>query len=234
MKAGFLRLHSESPDLGYQRWKEYGTRITRINTEGKGFPVIIEIYPSRIDLLAEYATIPIAFEVRSIFQVEALDGGLGGLSLVEQRVSPPYIKDYDVYEDGPPTAWDRQFDMRNWGLLLAREEAAAPPVGSATIAWNTNGVNMLEGRSDLAVLWDIRVRPEQRGQGIGALLLREAANWARQRGCKLLKAETQNVNVHACRFYASQGFELGAIQRYAYTGLHVAHETMLIWYLRLA
>jgi ribosomal protein S18 acetylase RimI-like enzyme len=223
--------------------------MTRINTEDKGFPVIIEIYPSRIDLLAEYATIPIAFEVHSIFQVQALDGGLGGLRLVEQPVSPPYIKDYDSYEDSPPTAWARQFDMRNWGFLLARQPGSpvsvkaespgspipATAIGGAAIAWNTSGVNMLEGRSDLAVLWDIRVRPERRGQGLGKHLLQSAADWARQRGCTMLKIETQNVNVAACRFYASQGCELGDIRRFGYAGqAHVAHETMLIWYLRLA
>jgi GNAT superfamily N-acetyltransferase len=94
---------------------------------------------------------------------------------------------------------------------------------------------MLEGRGDLAVLWDIRVRPERRGQGIGPALLRGAADWARQRGCTQLKIETQNVNAPACRFYASQGCELGVIHRHAYAGQpHVAHETMLIWCLRLA
>jgi GNAT superfamily N-acetyltransferase len=125
--------------------------------------------------------------------------------------------------------------MRNWGFLLARLSQTDRPIGGAAIAWNTNGVNMLEGRSDLAVLWDIRVRPEHRGHGIGTLLLARSADWARRYGCTLLKIETQNVNVPACRFYASQGCDLGVIHRHAYAGQpHVAHETMLIWYLRLA
>jgi ribosomal protein S18 acetylase RimI-like enzyme len=195
----------------------------------------IESYSFDFDLLSEYATIPIAFEVRSVLRVEAVENGLGGLRLVEETVTPPSIKDYDACEDGPPTAWPRQFDMSNWGFLLARQETGTPAIGGAAIAWNTDGVNMLEGRSDLAVLWDIRVQPECRGQGIGAQLLSHAADWARQRGCTLLKIETQNVNVPACRFYASQGCELGVIHRYAYANQpHVADETMLIWYLRLA
>jgi GNAT superfamily N-acetyltransferase len=180
--------------------------------------LLIETYPFDSTLLSEYETIPIAFEVRSFFQVELLENGLGGLRLIEQPVSPPYLKDYDACEDCPPTAWPRQFDMRNWGLLLARQGPGAAPVGAAAIAWNTNGVNMLEGRHDLAVLWDIRVRPEHRGQGIGTILLRHAADWARQRGCTQLKIETQNVNVPACRFYASQGCQLGVVHRYAYAG----------------
>ena len=197
--------------------------------------MLIQTLPFGLNLLTEYATIPIAFEVRSVYQVEAIENGLGGLRLVEQPVSPPYIKDYDAYEDGLPTAWVRQFDMRKWGFLLAREGQTALPIGGAAIAWNTNGENMLEGRIDLAVLWDIRVHPQYRGQGIGTLLLTGAADWARQRDCTQLKIETQNVNVPACRFYASQGCELGVIHRHAYAGQpHVADETMLIWYLRLA
>ena len=197
--------------------------------------MLIETNPLDLKLLSEYETIPISFEVRSIYQIKALGKGLGGLRLVEQPVSLPYIKDYDAYEDGLPTSWPRQFDMRNWGFLLARLDAGAAPVGGAAIAWNTNGVNMLEERTDLAVLWDIRVQPQHRRQGIGALLLGRAADWARQRGCTLLKIETQNVNVPACRFYARQGCELGVIHRFGYAGQpRVAHETMLIWYLRLA
>jgi len=92
---------------------------------------------------------------------------------------------------------------------------------------------MLEGRTDLAVLWDIRVSPDRRGKGIGTQLFRRAADWARERGCGELKVETQNINVRACRFYAGQGCRLGAIHRHAYREEHVAHETMLLWYLDL-
>jgi hypothetical protein len=49
-----------------------------------------------------------------------------------------------------------------------------------------------------------------------------------------MKIETQNVNVAACRFYASMGCELGAINRYGYAGVPaVAHEAMLLWYYKL-
>jgi GNAT superfamily N-acetyltransferase len=60
-------------------------------------------------------------------------------------------------------------------------------------------------RSDLAVLWDIRVQPERRGRGVGKALFYASVDWACRRGCRQLKVETQNVNVAACRFYASQG-----------------------------
>jgi ribosomal protein S18 acetylase RimI-like enzyme len=84
------------------------------------------------------------------------------------------------------------------------------------------------------VLWDIRVHPDARGQGIGSELFAEAARWAQAQGCRQLKVETQNVNVQACRFYAKQGCELGGIERYGYAGCaEVSHEAMLLWYLDL-
>jgi GNAT superfamily N-acetyltransferase len=51
------------------------------------------------------------------------------------------------------------------------------------------------GRDDVAVLWDIRVSPRERGRGIGSALFRAAGDWARARGCRWFKIETQNVNV---------------------------------------
>lgn len=192
------------------------------------------------DRLPEYASIPMKFEVRSIFVVEEVDKGLGGLRFREEKVVEPYIKDYDSYEDlysedegnCGPESWPRHFDISNWGLFVVF--AGGRPVAAAAVAWNTAGVNMLEGRTDIAVLWDIRVHPDSKGKGIGAALFRQAADWARSKGCKLLKIETQNVNVPACRFYVRQGCHLGQINRYGYYGHpRVGHEVMLIWYLDL-
>jgi GNAT superfamily N-acetyltransferase len=67
------------------------------------------------------------------------------------------------------------------------------------VAFNSADVTMLEGRRDLAVLWDIRVSPDFRGQGLGSGLLRAAEAWAISKGCLELKVETQNTNVRACR-----------------------------------
>jgi len=182
--------------------------------------------------LEVYARIPIAYVVGSIFRVELVDGGLGGIRLTEEPVESPYVKDYDAYKDGPPTRWPEQFDVSNWGFFLAMD--GEQPVGAAAVAWNTNGVNMLEGRRDLSVLWDIRVAPDWRGQGVGRLLIGYAAQWSRQRGCRQMKIETQNVNVPACRFYQHVGCVLGDIRRFAYAGQAcVAHEVQLNWYLQL-
>ena len=192
---------------------------------------MLEVLESGIQSLAQYAQIPIAFPVTSIFHVEILDGGLGGFRLVEEPVTP-YIKDYNACEEGGPEHWPRQFDITNWGFFLALE--GERPIGGAAVAFNTKGINMLEGRRDLSVLWDIRVQPEFRGRGIGRALFLQAAEWSRERGCRQMKVETQNVNVPACRFYVNMGCELGAINRHGYAGQpHVAHEVMFLWYIFL-
>ena len=104
-------------------------------------------------------------------------------------------------------------------------------LGGAVVAWNTPGVDMLEGRDDLAVLWDLRVHPDHRREGVGSRLFQHAAAWARAKGCRQLKIETQNINVRACKFYAKQGCYLGAVHAGAYP--EFPEEVQLLWYLDL-
>ena len=175
--------------------------------------------------LAEYASIPIAFTVRVVLDVLVRESGLGGLMLMPRAVDEPYVKDYDAL-DGGPAGWPARFDMSSWALFAARREGRM--IGGAVVAFDTPGVEMLEGRRDLAVLWDLRVAPDARLQGAGAALFGAVEAWAADRECRRLKIETQNVNVPACRFYARQGCVLGAIHRFAYPDL--PDEAQLLWY----
>lgn len=181
--------------------------------------------------LAEYARIPMTVEVRSVLEVR--EAGLGGMVL-EESPCPTRIKDYDADSQETQRDWPSRFDIRNWGLWIARDSGTGVAVGGAAVAWNTAGVDMLEGARDLAVLWDLRVRPDARQRGVGRALFSAAAAFARSKGCALLKIETQNVNVPACRFYAAMGCHLGQIHRHAYrTTPKLAPEVMLVWYLPL-
>ena len=63
------------------------------------------------------------------------------------------------------------------------------------MAWNSPSLHMLEARTDLAALWDIRVRCEYRRLGVGSRLIDRCAEWARRKGCNRLKIETQDTNV---------------------------------------
>jgi len=180
--------------------------------------------------LSEHAAVSIAFVVDRVLEVRLVDGGLGGMSLTETAVACPYVKDYDALEGAGPQCWPGRFDRSNWALIGARRDGAR--VGGAVIATRTPDLYMLGGRDDVAVLWDIRVSPRERGGGTGSALFRAAADWAGARGCRWLKIETQNVNVPTCHFYQKMGCTLGAIDRFAYPGQPA--EVRLLWWKALA
>ena len=143
-----------------------------------------------------YATIDSRFIVRSI--LDAVPSSDGTFSLVERSLAAPWEKSYDALPNEHPTDWPHQFDVRPWTVLLAHADGEL--AGGAVLVTDSPELDMLEYRSDLAVLWDLRVRPDWRGRGVGTRLFRAAVEWGRRRGKQELKVETQNINVPACRF----------------------------------
>jgi len=181
------------------------------------------------EILADYEKVSIAFRAETVFRVELVENGLGGVRLFEESLAMPFVKDYDEFEVERPTRWATLFDISNWGILSVFD--GAKRIGGAAIAWKTPEIHMLEGREDLACLWDLRVAPEYRGRKIGQRLFAFALHWAKERNCRLFKVETQNVNVAACRFYARQGCHLGGFNLHAYP--ETLNETQLIWYRKI-
>ncbi len=202
--------------------------------------VVVES-PADAARLAACARVPIAFTVREVLDCRPAGRGLGGLRLVPRALERPYVKDYDAL-DGGPAGWVARFGaaaVARWGVLAAYaagDDDARPGererVGGAVVVHDDPAVDPLGGRPDLAVLWDLRVAPAHRGAGVGRALFAAAAGWARGRGARRLAAETQNVNVPACRFYAGRGCALGAVRRFAYPAL--PREVQLLWHLGLA
>ena len=141
----------------------------------------MKIVEEPLSMLAEYGEVPIAFEVSSRFRLDPVDRGLGGIGLVEEPVDPPYVKDYDTTSEEGPARWLRRWDTSSWGMLAAYEGPRL--VGGAVLVWQTANVNMLEGRDDLAVLWDLRVHPDRRGTGVGSKLFEAAVDWAKRHEC---------------------------------------------------
>ena len=186
----------------------------------------VKIREETADTLAEYGAVSIAFEISRVFDVEPGEAAGERFVLRERVLGDPIAKDYDADPGNPPADWPAHFDVANWGFLSAW--VSERRVGGAAIAFRSPSLEMLEGRNDLAVLWDIRIAPAARGQGIGASLLAAAERWARKRGARWLKVETQNINVQACRFYARHGFVLTAADPFAYAAY--PEEIQLLWY----
>jgi hypothetical protein len=168
--------------------------------------MLIEIMEDSVAALAEYARIPIAFEVREVFDVTERAGGLGGFVLTKRTLDVPYVKDYDEIEAESPAHWAERFDVSNWVFLAAHSEGRR--VGGAALAFYTEGIEMFEGRrNDLAVLWDIRVAPEARGRALpgGG----SAGGGARLSSTQGRDAEHQRPRVRVLR---AAGVRLGSVQ----------------------
>lgn len=179
-----------------------------------------------MESLREYGQIPMILSVREILKVQKRGKGLEGISCTFETVPvKPYTIDFDETES--PTRWAEEFDVQNWALFMAYDNDT--PVGGAVMAARTPEIHMLDGREDMAVLWDIRVKEKYRGQGIGQTLFDAARNWCKEEGYRLMKIECQNTNAPACRFYEKQGAELEVVNRHGYG----TDEYMFLWYLQL-
>lgn len=177
----------------------------------------LRIVAERSADLAAYASVSSAFLVDRRFDVTTVDSGLGGVSLTEVVVESPWLKDYDQINGRGPAQWSTMFDTTNWGVLACFDDDER--VGGAVLAHRTPDCSAFAGRDDLVVLWDIRVRSDVRGRGVGRALFDAALAWSRERNSRHLTVETQNINIAACRFYVAMGCELVAINRWAYADL---------------
>lgn len=186
----------------------------------------IEIDESHFE---EYDKIPMLVHVKSILTLEKIENGLGGILLKETPIEEQ-LKDLGVYEEA--TKYAKEFDITNWAFFMAFDNEL--PIGAVTVASKTKNVNMLDGRDDMSVLWDIRVDDRYKKQGIGTKLFTMATEWSKLNGFKQIKIECQNNNVQACKFYHKQGAALGKIDEYAYyDDSDIQNEVQLIWYLDL-
>jgi GNAT superfamily N-acetyltransferase len=185
---------------------------------------VLELCAEPVTDLRQHSAIPSIFETSYVLEVRASGCNF---ELEECTLSEPLRKTYDDYED--PLAWSRDFDTSQWVLISAF--VGGERVGGVIVAAHTAGVEMLEGRSDLAVVWDLRVAPAHRRHSIAASLLAAAQTWASTASCIELKVETQNTNPAACKLYLSNGFILSAAQHHAYREL--PDDVRLIWRKRL-
>lgn len=176
-----------------------------------------------------YDRISMNVDVRTEYKIKRIDNGLSGLMFEEVSVKP-YIKDLSVYERA--TDYEKRFDIANWRFYMAFD--GDKPIGAMTIAGRTPNLNMLSGRDDACVLWDIRVADNYKHQGIGQRLIDAGIVDARSAGYRQMIIECQNNNVPACHFYSKQGALLSKVDMYAYyLEDGCKNEIQFVWYLDL-
>ena len=174
-----------------------------------------------------YDEIEMKVRVKEIYEVNG--NGMDGITFQKKKVSP-YTKDFT--ENANYKRWKRQFDLENWNFFVAFD--GNRPVGGSVLCSHSSELNMLEGREDLGVLWDIRVDSGYKHCGVGQRLFQLVKDRAENLGLIQLKIECQNNNVPAVDFYFRQGAHLGAVNRYAYYGDEdAAEEVQLLLYLDL-
>ena len=176
----------------------------------------------------QYAEMPMYVETDKIIKCIPIGGGTGGFRLSEQTIDPPFRETFENTDDDPFPRHKKR-DVSNWAIFVVKNNETI--VGGCVVAVRTEGIYMLEDRTDMAVLWDIRVRPEYKRSGIGSRLFQSAKVFAVESDCKLLKIETQNVNVPACHFYQKQGCHLAGMNMHAYS--KYPEEVQLLWYIAL-
>lgn len=173
--------------------------------------VTIDALPLLAADLTAYGSVSAAFEVSTILDVEQ---HLEGYWLKERRIDRPFVKDYDLIPGNDPSSWPGRFAVATWSMLAASVDGVR--LGAAVVVPDAATVlTTIEGR-DAAVLWDLRVAPQHRGEGVGRALFAMAERWARAQGKRQLLVETQNINVAACRFYEAMACDLINMEHAAY------------------
>lgn len=174
-----------------------------------------------------YDMVSMKVHVQSEYKVKRIDHGLGGF-LFEETPVEPYVKDLSVYQRA--SDYEKQFDITSWRFYMAFD--GEKPVGAMTVTGRTKGMNMLYGREDACVLWDIRVSDDYKHRGIGQKLLDMGISGAKADGYRQMIIECQNNNVPACKFYKKQGAFLSKVDMYAYyLDADIKDEIQMVWYL---
>jgi streptothricin acetyltransferase len=126
-----------------------------------------------------------------------------------------YPRDDALYEDADDSC-----------RMIATASIHGSVVGYVAVSRCWNGCAQID---------DIMISRPHRGSGLGRALMNEAVSWAKEKKLPIVRLETQDTNVPACRFYERYGFKLGGFDRYLYDALEADErgETALFWYLHL-
>ena len=79
-------------------------------------------------------------------------------------------------------------------------------------------------------LYDLKVNPDRRGQGVGRLLIGKCKEIALQQGYRGLYTQGQDNNLGACRFYLKSGFVIGGLDTHVYMGTAQENKKDILFY----
>ncbi len=135
--------------------------------------------------------------------------------VAQLAAKPPHVSLFDIW---PPLAIMRDI----WAAggitaprLAVMERAAWPKSGLiARIDDRVAGVGFCAMDGPVAMLHAVEVVPVMRRRGVGALMLRGAAHWARAQGAEWLALAVTEANSAARALYAGAGMEV--VTRYHY------------------
>ncbi|THA80756.1 GNAT family N-acetyltransferase [Streptomyces sp. A0592] len=94
-------------------------------------------------------------------------------------------------------------DVRNEMLVLTDSEDCGIVLGCLQLTYIPG---LGQGGQERALVEAVRVRADRRGEGLGAELMRLAAERARGRGCGLIQLTSNKRRTAAHRFYERLGF----------------------------
>ncbi|MEV6679530.1 GNAT family N-acetyltransferase [Streptomyces erythrochromogenes] len=94
-------------------------------------------------------------------------------------------------------------DARNEMLVLTDTQADGAVLGCLQLTYIPG---LGQGGQERALVEAVRVRADRRGEGLGAELMRLAAERARGRGCGLIQLTSNKRRTAAHRFYERLGF----------------------------
>lgn len=188
--------------------------------------MVIEVRNETASSLPEYDLLSANISVTHVYEV--LERPEEPPTLLLKPLPKPAWLHYDQLSR-PPSLWPTLWDTDGWrfiGIFADGQRA-----GCATIACGAKQLALRDGRSDVALLWDMRVAPQYRRRGLGTVLLRAVVSALKHEEVTKLKIRTQNTNVAACCLYARAGCRLVGAEPNSYRG--DASELDLIWLLDL-
>jgi len=108
----------------------------------------------------------------------------------------------------------KEFQDEFFADHIEEPRAFAATINNEPVGWIELGYEKWNNRMRV---WELLVKEEYRGKGIGTQLMKHAIGIAKQKAARMLILETQSCNIDAIRFYLAHGFRLIGFDTAAYS-----------------